>query len=75
MSLRPTQVDEKRLLSEAALPWKRRPRLCHLDRSEAQRRDLCVDAASWKCFSTSTLSFPLPLGRKTGFVTVRFGLG
>jgi hypothetical protein len=40
MSLRPTQVDEKRLLSEAALPWKRRPRLCHLDRSAAQRRDL-----------------------------------
>jgi hypothetical protein len=29
MSLRPTQVDEKRLLSEAALPWKRRLFLCH----------------------------------------------
>src|SRR5450631_4194195 len=25
---------------------------CHLDRSVAQRRDLCVDAPSWKCFST-----------------------
>jgi hypothetical protein len=27
------------------------PSLCHLDRSEAQRRDLCVDTLSWKCFS------------------------
>jgi hypothetical protein len=26
--------------------------LCHLDRSEAQWRDLCVDALSWKYFST-----------------------
>jgi hypothetical protein len=52
MGLRPTQGDEKRLLSEATLPWKRRPHLCHLDRSEAQWRDLCVDAPSWKCFST-----------------------
>jgi len=26
--------------------------ICHLDRSEAQWRDLCVDAPSWKCFST-----------------------
>jgi hypothetical protein len=34
MGLRPTQGDEKRLLSEAILPWKRRPHLCHLDRSE-----------------------------------------
>jgi hypothetical protein len=52
MGLRPTQGDEKRLLSEATLPWKRRPHLCHLDRSEAQWRDLCVDAPSWRCFST-----------------------
>jgi hypothetical protein len=36
MGLRPTQGDEKRLLFEATLPWKRRLRLCHLDRSEAQ---------------------------------------
>jgi hypothetical protein len=28
------------------------PSLCHLDRSEAQWRDLCVDTFSWKCFST-----------------------
>jgi hypothetical protein len=34
MGLRPTQGDEKRLLSEATLPWKRRPHLCHLDRCE-----------------------------------------
>jgi hypothetical protein len=52
MGLRPTQGDEKRLLSEATLPWKRCPHLCHLDRSEAEWRDLCVDAPSWKCFST-----------------------
>jgi hypothetical protein len=50
MGLRPTQGDEKRLLFEATLPWKRRLRLCHLDRSEAQWRDLCVDAPSWRCF-------------------------
>jgi hypothetical protein len=48
----PTQSDEKRLLSKADLPWERRPHLCHLDRSEAQWRDLCVDATSWRCFST-----------------------
>jgi hypothetical protein len=41
MGRRPTQGDEKRLQSEATLlskrrplPWKRRPHLCHLDRSE-----------------------------------------
>ena len=53
MSLRPTQVDEKRVLSEAALPWKRRPRLCHLDRSAAQRRR--------KMFANATNSY-----RKSG---------
>jgi len=52
MGLRLTQGDEKRLLCEATLPWKRRPHLCHLDRSEAQWRDLCVDAPSWGCFPT-----------------------
>jgi hypothetical protein len=52
MGLRPTQGDEKRLQTEAALPCKRHPILCHLDRSAAQRRDLCVDAPSWRCFST-----------------------
>jgi hypothetical protein len=33
-------------------PRKRFPPPCHLDRSAAERRDLCVDASSWKCFST-----------------------
>jgi hypothetical protein len=33
---------------------KHRPPLCHLDRSEAQWRDLCVDTLSWKCFSTGS---------------------
>jgi hypothetical protein len=35
MGLRFTQGDERRLLSEATLPWKRRPHPCHLDRSVA----------------------------------------
>jgi hypothetical protein len=64
MGLRPTQGDEKRLLSEAALPWERRPHPCHLDRSAAQWRDLCVDALSWKCFSTG--AYPDFLPRCTG---------
>jgi hypothetical protein len=29
MGLRPTQGDEKRLLSSNRSPWKRRPPLCH----------------------------------------------
>ena len=29
------------------------PSPCHLDRSAAQWRDLCVDAPSWKCFRPS----------------------
>ena len=36
--------------------------LCHLDRSEAQWRDLCVDALSWKCFSAAAFS-PLAIKR------------
>jgi len=52
MGLGPTQGDEKRLSFGDYSPWKRRPPLCHLDRSAAQWRDLCVDAPSWECFST-----------------------
>jgi hypothetical protein len=33
------------------LPKSSHTPLCHLDRSEAQWRDLCVDAPSWKCFT------------------------
>jgi hypothetical protein len=33
MGLRPTQADEKRLLFGNHTQWKRRPPLCHLDRS------------------------------------------
>ena len=40
MGLRPTQGDEKRLLSTNDSAWKHRPPLCHLDRSAAQWRDL-----------------------------------
>jgi hypothetical protein len=50
MGLRPTQGDEKRLVFSNYPPWKHHPSLCHLDRSAAQWRDLCVDALSWKCF-------------------------
>ena len=50
MGLWPTQGDEKRLLPETALPWARRPHLCHLDRSAAQWRDLCVDAPFLEMF-------------------------
>src|SRR5277367_3980076 len=39
---------------------KRCPPRCHLDRSAAERRDLCVDASPWKCFSTERSSFPFP---------------
>jgi hypothetical protein len=49
MALRPIQGDEK-LQSGNDSFWKRRPPLCHLDRSVAEWRDLCVDASSWECF-------------------------
>jgi hypothetical protein len=52
MGLRPTQGDEKRLPFSNYCPSKHGPPLCHLDRSAAERRDLCVDALSWECFST-----------------------
>jgi hypothetical protein len=40
MCLRPTRGDEKWVLFSNHTQWKRRPPLCHLDRSEAQWRDL-----------------------------------
>src|SRR5580700_6906657 len=40
MGQRPTQGDEKRVLFSNYCCWKRRPPLCHLDRSAAQWRDL-----------------------------------
>src|ERR1700728_4160159 len=42
MGLRPTQGDEKRVLFSNYCCWKRRPPLCHLDRSSegAEWRDL-----------------------------------
>ena len=49
MGLRPTQDDEKHLLSGNRSPWKRTPPLCHPERS----RGICSSADhSWKCFST-----------------------
>src|SRR5580658_3055443 len=38
--LRSTQGDEKRVLFSTHTQWKRRPSLCHLDRSAAEWRDL-----------------------------------
>jgi hypothetical protein len=52
MGRRPTQGDEKRPLFSNFSLWKRHSSLCHLDRSAAKWRDLCVDALSWECFST-----------------------
>ena len=51
MSLRPSKMIKTPSVRGHS-PWGVRPHLCHLDRSEAQWRDLCVDAPSWKCFST-----------------------
>ena len=49
MGLRPTQGDEKRLLFSNRSLWKRRPPLCHPERS----RGICSSAdLYWKCFST-----------------------
>jgi hypothetical protein len=60
MGLRPTYQDENGFYSATSLPEKRRPHPCHLDRSAAQWRDLCVDALSWKCFSTGAYPDFLP---------------
>src|SRR3984885_10019853 len=40
LGLRPTQGDEERVLFSNHTQWKRRPPLCHLDRSAAEWRDL-----------------------------------
>jgi hypothetical protein len=40
MGLRPTQGNEKALVSSNRSPWKLSRPLCHPDRSEAKRRDL-----------------------------------
>jgi hypothetical protein len=40
MGLGSSQGDEKQLLFSNYCPWTHRPTLCHLDRSEAQWRDL-----------------------------------
>jgi hypothetical protein len=45
------QRDKKTFCSATTFLCNRRPPLCQLDRSAAERRDLCVDASSWKCFS------------------------
>ena len=56
MGLGPPKVMKSTWCSATTLPWKHRPPLCHLDRSAAKWRDLCVDALSWECFSTAERS-------------------
>jgi hypothetical protein len=46
----PTQADEKQLLFNNHRPGKRRPPLCHLDRSAAQWRDLRFSGSSLEMF-------------------------
>jgi hypothetical protein len=50
MGLWAHQGDKKRVPVSNYFTRKHRPTLCHLDRSEAQWRDLCVDTLSWECF-------------------------
>jgi hypothetical protein len=50
MGLRPTQGDEKKLLTSNESPWKRRPPPCHPDRSEAQWRDLRFSGSPLEMF-------------------------
>ena len=52
MGLGPPKVMKSTFCSATTLAWKHRPPLCHLDRSAAKWRDLCVDALSWECSAT-----------------------
>jgi hypothetical protein len=57
MGLRPNQCSEKRLSFSNYSPWKRRPTLCHLDRSAAQWRDLRFSGPFVEmCFSTGAFA-------------------
>ena len=56
--------------SATTLPWKHRLPLCHLDRSEAQWRDLRFSGFSWKCFRLPT--FPDPSSIKPHQVSLAF---
>ncbi|MEA2538737.1 MAG: hypothetical protein QOH35_103 [Acidobacteriaceae bacterium] len=61
MGLRPTYEDENGFYSATPLTGSAALPFCHLDRSVAERRDLCVDASSWKCFSMER-NRPVPPG-------------
>jgi hypothetical protein len=50
MGLGATNADEKQLLFSNYCPWRHRPLLCHLDRSEAKWRDLRFDAPFLEMF-------------------------
>ena len=52
-ALKPSKVMKSAFCSATTLPWKHRPPLCHLDRSEAQWRDLRFAVLSWGCFRQS----------------------
>ena len=47
------QEDENGFRAASSRSWNRHLPLCHLDRSEAEWRDLCVDAPAWECFSAA----------------------
>src|ERR1700744_1883511 len=68
MGQRPTQGDERRVLSSNYRCWKRRPPLCHLDRSAAEWRDLrCQRSFPRNVFRPEkSWAFSPPKGMKTG---------
>jgi hypothetical protein len=50
MGLRPAQGDENQLPFSNYCRWKRRPPLCHLDRSAAEWRDLRFNGSPLEMF-------------------------
>jgi hypothetical protein len=68
MGLRPTQGDEKRLLSSNRSVWKRHPPLCHPERSRISYYAAPKMTSFAAFFTESRMSFaePIALNRKSG---------
>jgi hypothetical protein len=68
MGLRPTQEDEKRLLSSNRSVWKRHPPLCHPERSRISYYAAPKMTSFAAFFTESRMSFaePIALNRKSG---------
>jgi hypothetical protein len=64
MALGPTQGDEKTVSVQQRLSLEAPLSPCHLDRSVAKWRDLCVDAPSWKCFSCKSSTSRISTGHR-----------